>query len=73
MKCTACQEEIKAYTGLCPYCGTDGEAITEIVKAGLHPNDVYEELFGRPGFYRLTVEVAKLAIEAMRLTHERPH
>lgn len=63
-QCLACLNDSMEFRH-CEYCGTDEAAIELLLRADLVPHVVYDELIGRPGFYRLTATVAKLAISIL--------
>lgn len=63
-QCLACLNDSMEFKE-CQYCGTEEAAIELLVRADLNPSSVYDELLGRPGFYRLTTTVAKLAISIL--------
>lgn len=72
-QCRACHEFFGNRGSTCNYCGSDFEASDYIAHEGLEPSDIYEELCGRKGFYRLTIIVARMAVSALRLTHPNPN
>lgn len=57
----------------CPHCSTDHDAIEYLKSQKLDPAGVYEILYGRVNFYRLTLAVAKIVAEMVRKKHDAPH